>query len=231
MSVMITKEGITCTEWDGTIREYVPKEIKHPYHELRNACSIEKGVTLKDIINIVGKDKKLSELVGEYSWCNVAAFVKEVNKPSSKKSDLSAIELGKYAELHKAHGSEKYGDLDIHIHVSGIDDKDPETGWAIEFTPVNEMADVEVRLNPELPFHDWRQEVTTNLETMRGTACFTLLEVLTEIFYEISFCGSPKERDEASLNLKQTVDEVKEAIESGDDSKFVPFELPKETIQ
>lgn len=226
--VWITKTGFRAMEWNGNIREYVDKPITNIFHEFRTACHIEDNVTLGDIIKIVGSNKKLSDFVGSYAWANVQAFYQEVSKEPVKKSNLKWIEISRSVEICSLFKGDQgnAGEIQDSISVSGRDDS--ETVWAIDLSPVNEISHCIVRINPEVKVYDSRKTVSEGYkEVATGHGCFTLQEVLTEIFFEISFLGSPSDRDEVAANLKQTIED----IESGK-AKTVPFEFPdKETIQ
>jgi hypothetical protein len=223
--IWICKSGLRTTKWDSNVREYVDKEINHPYHELRTACHIEPDVTLRDIINLVGSSQLLKELISEYSWCDVDAFVKEVNRPTTKKTDMDSIILYKYIDIGREVGE--------YIHVNGTgpnankseyDDRDYVDNWAIEFTPVNQMADLPVRLHPKAKI------LKDHKEEGESDCYFTFLDVIGEIFFEISFCGSPEDRDEKSAELNQVVEDIKSGKAKTKPWKDLQKLLPKETI-
>jgi hypothetical protein len=219
-AIYITKSNLRATSWDSDLRQDVDCPIPHPFHCLRLACHIEPNVTLKDIIRLVAQSPDLSKLVGEYSWADVQAFAVEVEKPTLKKSDLSYIEISKSFELGDP--SPGYETLDVH----GIDEKEPEALYALDFTPVNELADLPVRLNPNISIQDWRIIEDGEVKIEKFETCFSLLEILTEIFFEISFHGSPQSRDERSGELQEMVKEIEDGT-----AKLVPFDLGKYTIQ
>lgn len=232
MTIFITKNGFRATEWDGSpdVRRDVDVPVRNILRHLRSACKIEDGVTLGDIIRIVAEDAPLAEIIGHLAWCDVRAFYAEVNKPAAKFSNLKWIELSSFIEIEKPFENIR-GDMDLRFDVHGVDDEAPN--WAIEFTPVNEMANVPVRLDPIREVHDWRDwenRPNHNLKTDEGLACFSLLEVLTEIFFEISFHGSPKDRNEKMGEVFGAIEEAKAAIESGE-ATLVPWEQEKETVQ
>lgn len=206
--VFITKNGFRATKWDPEIRQYVDKEIHSIYHELRTHCQIEEGVTLRDIINIVANDEDLCYLISNYSWCNVKAFQEEVNKPTPIRSGLLSIQISRSMSLWNYSGTDSIEDG---IDISGEGpDKDGKIidNWAIELTPVNEMADVPVKLDLNMEIWDNR-EVSPSKKIATVETWYSLLDILSEIFYEISFHGSPDQRNEFTLDFKQTVADVK----------------------
>lgn len=217
--IYITKSGFRCTEWDSTVREYVDRPIRFIYHELRTVCHIEPDVTLGDIIRLVANNPALVLLIGEFSWCNVAAFAKELEKSCVKPSDLKWIEISRGIKINDRYGDhgEYPGDIVDFIDVLGRDDS--ETRWALDFTPVNEIAHLLVRLAPTVILRNYRNIKDGVVEEISGETNYSLLEVLTEIFYEISFHGSPADRDEVSAEVLNMVKQ----IESGE-TRTVPLE-------
>jgi hypothetical protein len=226
--VFITKNGIRVMEWNGDLKEYVEKTDTNYFHELRTTCHVEPDVTLKDVINYVYKNDALKVLIEEYSWCDVDAFYKEVNIPAVKESTIEFIELMRCIEF------DQWGVTDG-VHVSGCGPHEPEeyddrtyiNNWAIELTPTNELANARIRLNPKVIFSDSRAaDYKDHKREEIDGASFSFLDVLGEIFFEISFCGSPSSREERNQILKTAVDELK----SGK-AKTVPFKFEDETIQ
>jgi hypothetical protein len=216
-NVRITKRGLEATEWDGEIRPYVPRDVKTFVSQLRSPCTIDPDVTLLDVFRAVEPDAPLKFVLSEYSWCDIDAFHFEAERPlkaNEQSSDLEYIEMAMRFEFdeHDAHAM---------VDVSGVGRPDSHgcTHYALDFTPVNEIASVPVRLNP-------------TAEIRKGTECigtapysFSLLEVLGEIYHEVSFHGSPATRDEFRAEMLDAVADV----ESGR-AELVPWE-GKDTIQ
>lgn len=222
--VYIEKNRFRAMEWDGNLHEYVEREWNNSFHHLRTVCHVEPDVTLKDIINLVYHDKILKPLVEEYSWCDIDAFYKEVNTPTDKEAGIKFIELSRCIEFddYGKHG----GNVSDHIDVHGCGPHEPDQyddrtyvdNWAIELTPTNELANAKIRLNPKVTFCDNRTKEYKHEEV--DGACFSFLEVIAEIFYEISFCGSPIDREDRNQSLLEAVKEIKEGT-----AKTVPFEF------
>src|SRR5581483_34510 len=213
-TIFITKHGFRREKWDGEIRQNVEVPIKDIVHELRVACEIEQGVTLGDIFKAVSQHELLMYVIGSFAWCRPEAFHKEAEKPAVP-SDLHFIELVKHIEI------DQFG-ADAHVDVHGVGPNDSGeivNNWSIELTPVNELASVPVRLDPNVKVLKDYQEIAS------APSCFSLFEVLQEIYFEISFHGSPQDRQEFADEMALRVKEIK----SGE-AKLVPFDL-KETVQ
>lgn len=214
--IYLTKNGFRKNEWNGEIRQYEDVAIESILHELRGACCIEQGVTLGDIFAAVEQSEPLCVILGEWAWCNCAAFHKEIRRPSAATSTLKRIALSRTAEI------EKDGEFTFGLDVDGRDDT--ETRWAIDFTPVNELRELPVTLEATFTLWDWRADEPIKQELK--TDCYSLLEVLGELYYEVSFHGSPADRNDKHAELVDAVQSVKDGT-----AKLVPFELLKDTVQ
>lgn len=235
--VHITKTGFQPMEWDGEVGQYVEKPIKEVLAILRVNCHIDAGVTVWDIFRAVDQHPKLKEFIGCWAWCDVDAFHREAAIDPEKPCDLDYIEISKYFSWHDA---PKYDLFDggENLDCSGRGKPQGEThrdpspdgtiSWGIDFTPVNELRHLPVKLAPKMKIQkEGDGQGTPWLENVGEAECYyTLLDVLGELYYEISFHGSPKDRDERSAELRQAVDE----IQSGR-ATLVPYEPDKEVIQ
>jgi hypothetical protein len=69
-------------------------------------------------------------------------------------------------------------------------------------------------------------EIRKDHEKLGEAPCtFTFLDVLGEIYWEISFYGSPASRDERIAEIKESMREVEEGR-----ATLVPLELPEDLV-
>lgn len=197
--VHISKRGIQALKWDSDLRQYVEQKIQSALCVLRCACHIDADVTLADIFRAVEQDPELVRFLEQWSWCDLDAFHTEARKPATAASDLSYIEIAKYFEWDEHEAQET-------VDVSGIGEPDEHgmTHYGIDFTPVNQLVHLPVRLRP-------RMEIRKDHKTLGEAPCtFTLLDVLGWIYWEISFYGSPEDRDRQGAELQESVREVED---------------------
>jgi hypothetical protein len=197
--VHITRTGIQALKWDSDARQYVEEEIRSALRVLRCACHIDADVTLGDIFRAVEPAPDLVRFLEEWSWCDLDAFHTEARKPATAPSELSYIEIAKYFEWDEHEAQET-------IDVSGIGEADEHgmTHYGIDFTPVNQLVHLPVRLRPEM-------EIRKDHKKLGEAPCtFTLLDVLGEIYWEISFYGSPEDRDRQRAEVQESVREIEE---------------------
>lgn len=197
--VHITKGGIQALKWDSDVRQYVEEQIQSGLHVLRCACHIDGDVTLGDIFHAVEQDPGLVTFLEQWSWCDLEAFHSEARKPAVEASDLSYIEITKYFEWDEIEAQET-----IHVWGIGHSDENSVTHYGLDFTPVNQLVHLPVRLRPDI-------EILKDHKKLGEAPCmFTLLDILGEIYWEISFYGSPENRDRESAELRESVREVEE---------------------
>jgi len=212
--VHITRHGIRAFEWDGEAKQYVEKKIPTALRILRCACHIDSDVTLGDIFRGVQQDPDLVRFLEAWAWCDLGAFHAEARKPATAASDLAYIEIAKYFQWDELEAQET-------VDLSGIGEPDEHghSHYAIDFTPVNELAHLPVRLKPQMEIHKDHQRLG------EAPCCFTLLDVLGEIYWEIGFHGSPADRDERRAEIEESMREVEEGR-----ATLVPWESPEDPV-
>ncbi len=133
-------------------------------------------------------------------------------------------------ELHVPKEDDK-NDVSIYIDVHGWgpntpgeDEVFPEdyeppthTSYGIEFTPLNRMAHLPLRLNKSIEIRD-RNEMGNEDPIVEGVMYFNTFDVVGAILSEISFCGAPKDRDEQWQGIVDDVDEAKRSMKDDDDN-------------
>ncbi len=201
MKISIAKNGFQPVKWDMDAGQYTSVEASSVLPLLRSSCSIDPGVTLADIFDAVERDGALKEFLSVYSWYDIDAFHAEARKPAQEPLNLphlKYIEVSKYLDFDDDLAQET-------LDFSGIGEPYGEgrTRYGIDLTSVSELAPLPVRLNPVA-------EVRKDGETIaRSPASYTLLDVLGEIYWEISFYGNPAQREALLENLLKEAEEIK----------------------
>ena len=214
--VVITKTDFQFYVWDGDLRENVKCDNVHPYAMLSTATTIEEGVTLLDIFNVVDKYQDIKDFIEEYSYVgDIDAFHTEARLPKAKLEkefvDLSSLRITSVVERWNRTSS-----VDIRFDFSGVVDSDPETGYSLSLSPLNTYAHCPVILDQQ--FITYFNEQDEYVKERRDTY-YTLLDILDCIYNDISFYGNAEDREAFSESLQQQVDD----IESGR-VKTIPME-------
>jgi hypothetical protein len=212
--VRFTKNGLIAFDWSPEKREYLPEEPDERGNivNLRSRCEIEPGTTLGDIFKAVETDFILKSTIAFYSWCApIDEFHEAAKKPKPEKIDgvkIVELVLEGYAEVHSARKTKKYESKarfeSPYLHFGGVGD-DGER-YSVSCTPMNELADVPVRLVETVEFRKDYSEKPFGEEPLEY--CWSLLDVLDAIYYDISFHGGPKENEEFIEMLHDRLDEI-----------------------
>ena len=152
---------------------------------------LKDGVCLRRLFELM---ESLIDFWGILLNENVVSLFKEMPNPLNQKNDL--VELRVSVFLEKFDDDEVIQSYDF----SGINKEG--TYCAIEFTPVNKLADIPVKIKTE--FAIWHSDEKTIL----GNRDPLLIELFKAIFSELSFFGSPEARDEAHLEIKQALEDI-----------------------
>jgi len=79
-----------------------------------------------------------------------------------------------------------------------------DTWMSVSLTPVGRLLHLPIRYDPELLFRNQALEVE-----YRTQVDITLIEFLKAVFDDLTFHGSPEERDQVLRDLKRQVEEIK----------------------
>jgi len=212
-------------------------------------CTLEDGVTLKDIFTIINEHMTFFEvLIG--NWCT--EIVEEgLNKKAKDWSLEPYHEQIDYLELRwQLRHDVDYEDSNKTIlagfsfpdfHGVGVElkeDKMFEWGevewpkgeripWGISFSAANDLISLPVKLEQHIDICNDDVKAPAGkwgfpMHSWDGCE-YTLGQILYGIIWEMSFMGGPKDREKKSKEIMQAADDVK----SGK-AKLVPFELTKE---
>lgn len=220
--VRLEKRGIVSYRWDGDTREYVQDtdSSRGQIVNLRSRCEIEEGVTLGDIFRAVEADPLLMDFIAQYSWCwAIDDFHEEAKLPKPENIDTKIIEIviEAFAELHSDRKKPE-APLDFNgvwLHFTGVGEDGVH--YSISYTPMNELADVPVRLTNTCEF---RKDFTEEPFGKATEYCFSLLDVLDAIYFDISFHGSPQDNREFIEMLAGRMKEVEDGTAKLVEMKF-----------
>lgn len=222
--VRIKKGGkLSKTSWDGESGQYVTVDVTDPtFLYLHMPCELDDDVTLRDVLVILKNDMEMYSILLR-NW--VDELVEEgLAESVNKSNNLDYLELYWAFEKTTYKGATEFsGHFFPQFHGWGTWD-DPAAGGgkggiAIEFTPVNELADVPLRLREGVEIThnnlDAKWSTLAELATQEDPAVviqacpYSLFHILYGIVWELSFCGSPKDRDIRAKELRDTVEKVK----------------------
>ena len=202
-----------------------------PY--LNDGFEIEDGVTFEQFM------KHLFEYHHDYNLVfqshlghfDLTLWADEFEKPipEAKNDDMKHVQVSHATiELHLDGEPNEFGITDVPIYDSfdgwGVYDKEGNMGaFGVEFTPLNELKKYPFKLDKEQVFVNGRFKTICTM-----TAEFTVYDVIGAVLYEISWSGSPVERDAQSKEIFDRVDEIQKEIKDGTAKFKTPDEFFKD---
>ena len=192
-------------------------------NHLFDPCYFEDKLKLRDVFDLVENNISLFEImmpcerIGE-----IITESKTVCSPDNDESQDLSLLLGWSVEHEK-----EFGELAVHSAFDGVKHEDREQEIegdigngriGLDFIPSNHLIDCEIRQNTR--FDVWGGigygiEVSKEPVIRLDYKGFTLLEVIYGIFFELSFYGCPKERDDKGNELVETIKKTEADIVEG----------------
>ena len=215
--VRFTKNGLIAFDWSPEKQEYLPEELDDRGNvvNLRCRCEIEPGTTLGDIFRAVEADLILKSMIAFYSWCSpINEFHEQAKLPKPLNTDacgfypIVELILEGYAGVHSERRPKpdepkmRFENAYLHFGGIGVDGEH----YSVSCTPMNELADVPVRLVNAIGFRKDYTEKPFGEEPL--DYCWSLLDVLDAIYFDISFHGGPKQNEEFIEMLNDRVKEI-----------------------
>jgi len=228
--IKLTKDSIIYSnDLNPECDKYIEKEVPYLWPYLSERVELSDDFTLGDLFNYIERnidefDLIFSSDLGHHSLQLYIDDVKELNLKKDTDTEIDFLEIQRYGEYW-----EEWGEIELHIEFHGVNEKE-DIGYAIEFTPLNELKDLPLRLNENfsisrtkipirivvhfvrllkkigIPLKKWDNPYT--YAYVRGKTCFTVYELISSVLYEISFSGSPGERD---AKLSEIIADIEDA--------------------
>jgi hypothetical protein len=229
--------------------EYIKIDhTSNPYAVLNKTVQIEPGFTLKHLFEIVKADADILNVVLDDCW--VEAYIKHYE---SVKGDavpcqgyspdgIEYMRLYWNAELDDSYsGTYIWGDNKPDFDGVGwllkedkLEDtfvmykKDTRINWGLDFSPLVGLLNLSIVADEEFIIRDdiknWNQEDPSLMQRFECKKKYTLRNVIEGVFWELSFHGTPEDKDTNSAEVTRRYDDAKEYLATGDMSKFVKID-------
>ncbi len=157
-------------------------------------------------------------------------FITELDKLPTKKSDMTHLELFWFSD-------KSGGDVGITSSFHGIGIETSDNGplkkgeiiaYAVEFTPLNNLKYLNLKLNKKLSIINYDSIDDKDVQLEIGDKGFTIYDLFYGILHEISWNGYPDFREDRLIELEESIEAANEEIEeleSTDVSSFNVEEL------
>jgi len=187
---------------------------------LNSDCEIDDDVTLRDIFVIAGTQETIlspmltnsphilrsliQEGLSDFEYIDTGIKLDEIRLSRSCSVSKSYDKNDSTPYFH--FGTELLG-VSLEPSLAG------DNTFAIEMSPTYELIDIPFRIVKEFTADDYRGSYDpTQPPLLKATSQFTLLEVLRGVFSELSFHGSPTERDSAKDELTSRISDLDNEI-------------------
>jgi hypothetical protein len=236
----ITKGGKLMLEvWEKQVKTDVDVSSTL-FNRLLQTCQIEDGLVLKDLMILTQPYAQLLSPLFTSSPDWLEEIIDEgLNTPFKQDmEEMEFLQLSWASEVHQYGKDPK--EIYEYVHFNGFGPPPPNddnykdwpvgqaVSWALDFSPVYTLTEIPLKLDPVLKMLDYTSKKVGQLPSVMVEAKkeFTLLDILKGVFWELSFHGSPKSRNERAEDLKMR---VKDATENPE--KSVLWEDVKAQLQ
>lgn len=221
--VRIETNGLFRIKWDSERRKYFKKRVRKNriFTVMREICRLGKGVTLRNIFQMVDSYPFLKKFISQYSWCrDIDAFHQQAYLPTSVENDKEPVvklAIERFPIDHEISISSDF------LGYGPSDEQGKFIRYSLSMTPMNKFAHLPIVLDANIEIQKkWKIGTPVTHEVLRkGKAHYSLLEVLDAIYWDISFYGGPEETE--ALKCKMTAD--MEAYRRGELETFPIDEL------
>lgn len=186
-----------------------------PY--LQSHIEIEPGTLFESIWKFIVADqffynKLFAHALGHHDlqlWVDESLKSGEIpdltTKYGMKKLLLSySVEFQKYKDETDGYIVDDFGG--VGLQEGWEDQPDFEGGYAIEFTPIQDLLKYPIEINPIIVAqHINLDNRKLNLKQLSGKFTPTVYDVIHSILFEITYCGKPQSRDDKKLELNNTI--------------------------
>lgn len=222
--IKIEKDYIEYIGFQGDSKKIKANEL--PFH-LNDDVKIGEGVTFERIFKLIIQNNELFNIIfsshtGGYLIDQyIEEFSKDADEDNDWEKNMSHIEVYRYFEHFIYRHGEEENSLYYGIHGIG-NDKD-KTNYGFMGSSINNYKHLPIKINEHIDFRidtgkDLHGKDAVPLDEKykivhSGDIPINLFQFIGTILYEISWHGTPEERDERFDELK----EISDRIDSGEE--------------
>lgn len=171
-----------------------------------HSVEVDPGLTMGDFFRLLDRDgaEFLEVVIGE----SITPLLEEAREPPDGSGDLRIDYLrvyNTYGDGHILREFDGWGPWDEPYEGAWATQPDipREGGISVSLTPVNQLLDLPLRYDPGLVFRD-----AAGAEEYRTRIGITFIEFIKAVFYDLTFYGTPADRDEVRAELQRQVEEI-----------------------
>jgi len=214
----------------------IKKDLKFDYMDLMSNVDPSSIFTLEDIFAICENSKIPMDILCKILKCRhipeiieESKLIKEKDISDKEYSDIEYLELyfngdrGEYDDKRLDMSSWGFHGVGIkgivpedvlkHCNLSDIEKSEYIEKYAIEFTPTYKLIKYNIKIKDSMFITDISKiDDNNSFKTIDFQPSISLITLLFSIFWELSFCGSPKDRDIRRNELNTQI----EGLEKGE---------------
>ena len=183
---------------------------------LTELVELGESVTFKRIFEIISANSDLFNIVfySSLGGYPIEPYLHEIENIPTNKTEIKFLELYWSCDKYE-------GELSITpcIHGVGAGDNNDIIAYAIDFTSLNDLQNLNLRLNDELVISEFKENKTEGEDRLiinnMGKMKYTLFDLFNAILSEISFHGGPNDKIEAFKNLEKDVESAQQEFDTG----------------
>jgi hypothetical protein len=205
----------------------ITKDLKFGYADLMKEVDKSQKFTLRDLICICVKSSIPMEILHDILRCRyIEDYWKEINKkPFDNHNNIDYLEVFWLGE--KSSGDFEDQDRDFWgfrgVGKEGVISKDVikyckftkeqkktyRESYALEFSKLHTLSDLPLKIKDKLEICNYLNiKSQSGVKIIDYAPSITLVELLHAVFYELSFYGSPEERDQELNDLRARIEDI-----------------------
>ncbi len=231
--IKLTKDRIIRTnDFEPDEERYKEWEVPHLIPYLNNVVALSDDFTLGDLFRWIEKEKTYFDMLfdSQLGHYDLQLYIDDMKRSVENKKEEEEIE---YLEVSR--GAERWdfnNSIDIFLGFHGIGKKDEHgiTSYAVEFTPLNELKDLPLKINNHFELGETvtpPQGRAYYKKHVEGDVDITLYELISAVLDEISFCGTPEMRDGKLKEIVGRAEEVEKEYKEHPE-KFRKFDISED---
>lgn len=208
----------------------ITKDLKFGYEDLIKEIDVSQEFTLRDVLIACMNSKIPIETLSLLLHCSyIRDYITEASsKDFTDEYDLDYLEvywwgteelkvrpkgIKECGSMWCFHGIGKLGyipdDILQYSELTEKEKKEYRQPMAIEFSSMYKLADYPIKIRQTMNITNYNKDPQDADTIIDFQPSITLIELLYAIFYELSFCGSPEQRDKKIVCLNQLASDVK----------------------
>lgn len=232
--IIINKKGIFTQKYNDNLKihEIVSLDNPLPYY-YKTSISFEEGTTFGDLMSHLEPHCKMLEehfMSDTHLW-PLKPFFDYIKSNEEEPIEFEDKTVLKYLvfrwcaqcyEMIDRRTGKQDNSLDIYLHMSGLTEKDSEETYSLSFTSAKQMRELLMIQDNSCNISTLREGKMVDLFNFNRDITFG--ELLSCIFHELTFFGSPESQKEEMENIMKGHDEIKDMTDEERESDCIPFE-------